>query len=477
MTKCWIRKLKRLLYHFILCTLLFSDAVYTQNQRMRQIYVAAKRFLRDHFSLQDDSADDREIIESIKKGIEFRGSNLWALIFAIFIASIGLNVNSTAVIIGAMLISPIMGPIMGIGLGIGINDFHLIRRATKNLAIAAFISISVSTFYFWITPLHNAQSELLARTTPTIWDVFIAFFGGLAGIVAGTRKERSNVIPGVAIATALMPPLCTAGFGLASGNIYFFLGAIYLFFINSVFICLSSYIIVRYLHLPKQQFESPELKRRVTRYIWIIVVATSLPSIYLAYGIVRKSIFESNANAFVRNELVFRNTYVVSHTLKADEGNRSIDLLLIGDELSREKIDSLKLRMKAYSLEDAKLYIHQGLNAKRQIDFSQVRASILEDVFRQQREHDIAEAAASVNDAASRNVLPEIHGELKALYPQLKEYTITTAIVRHMDTAHTDTTLVFVGNFSPHISGREVAKLRAYLRSRTRMEKVKVVQE
>ena len=201
---------------------------------MKQQLMKVKTFLIDRFSLNEDSAHETEIIESISRNVEFRGSNLWALIFAIFIASIGLNVNSSAVIIGAMLVSPLMGPIMGVGLGIGINDLELVRKGLKNLFIAVVISVGVSAVYFFITPLHEAQSELLARTTPSIWDVFIAFFGGLAGIVGGTRKEKSNAIPGVAIATALMPPLCTAGFGLVIGII--FLGH----FIYSLLIVFSS---------------------------------------------------------------------------------------------------------------------------------------------------------------------------------------------------------------------------------------------
>jgi len=210
---------------------------------MKSFFQGIFFFLSERFNLHEDKEDESTIIESIRKNVDFRGANLWALIFAIFIASIGLNVNSTAVIIGAMLISPLMGPIMGIGLGIGINDFQLVKKGLKNLLIATVISIITSTLYFWITPLHEAQSELLARTSPSLWDVFVAFIGGLAGIVAGTRKEKSNVIPGVAIATALMPPLCTAGFGLAIGNLYYFFGAIYLYFINSLFICISTFLI------------------------------------------------------------------------------------------------------------------------------------------------------------------------------------------------------------------------------------------
>jgi uncharacterized hydrophobic protein (TIGR00271 family) len=197
-----------------------------------RVWLNLKEIIKDRLSLAEDKADDSVIDERIRADVDMRGTNLWVLIFAIFIASIGLNVNSTAVIIGAMLISPLMGPIMGIGYGAGINDFTLIRRSFLSLVFATFIALLTSTLYFLISPLDTVQSELLARTTPTAWDVLIGLFGGLAGIVALTRKEKSNVIPGVAIATALMPPLCTAGFGLANGNWEFFFGAFYLYTIN-----------------------------------------------------------------------------------------------------------------------------------------------------------------------------------------------------------------------------------------------------
>ena len=213
-----------------------------------------QKFLSERFNLDEGKASERETIEEIKQSVVFRGANLWILMFAIMVCSVGLNVNSPAVVIGAMLISPLMGPIMGVGLGVGINDFELIVKALKNLGIAAGISVITSALYFWISPLNDAQSELLARTAPTLWDVLIALFGGLAGIVAGSRKEKSNAIPGVAIATALMPPLCTAGFGLATAQWNYFFGAFYLFFINSVFISLSTYLIVRLLRFKPKEF-------------------------------------------------------------------------------------------------------------------------------------------------------------------------------------------------------------------------------
>ncbi len=199
-----------------------------------------KQFFGEYLDLRKDKDNEALIVESIRNGVEFKGTNLWILIFAIFIASLGLNVNSTAVIIGAMLISPLMGPIMGVGLAIGQNDFELLKRSLKSYLVATVFSVITSTIYFSLTPLDEVQSELLARTSPTIYDVLIALCGGLAGIIALSTKEKGNVIPGVAIATALMPPLCTAGFGLATGNLLYFLGAFYLYFINSVFISLAT---------------------------------------------------------------------------------------------------------------------------------------------------------------------------------------------------------------------------------------------
>ena len=185
-------------------------------------------FFVRNFDVRQDKEDELETIDTISKGIEFKGTNLWVLIFATFIASLGLNTNSTAVIIGAMLISPLMGPIMGFGVGLGISDFDMIKRSFRNFATATIFSVITSSFYFMISPISEAQSELLARTQPTVYDVLIAFFGGLAGIIASSTKSKGNVIPGVAIATALMPPLCTAGYGIATGNLYYFFGAFYL---------------------------------------------------------------------------------------------------------------------------------------------------------------------------------------------------------------------------------------------------------
>ncbi|MEO8583605.1 MAG: TIGR00341 family protein [Flavitalea sp.] len=295
---------------------------------MREIIQAIQKFMVSRFNLHEDKEDEPEIVRSIHHNVDFKGANLWTLIFAIFIAAIGLNVNSTAVIIGAMLISPIMGPIMGIGLAMGTNDFELLKKGIKNIVIAAVISIISSTIYFSITPIHDVNSELLARTNPSIWDVFIALFGGFAGIVAGTRKQKSNVIPGVAIATALMPPLCTAGFGLATGQYLYFFWALYLFFINGFFICLATFLVVKHLKFHKKEFGSAEKERRVSRYIWMIALITVLPSIFLAYRIVQRSIFESNAKLFVSKEFQNSRTQIISKNYHINGSLKSIELLL-----------------------------------------------------------------------------------------------------------------------------------------------------
>ena len=220
---------------------------------------------RRYFDIMPDKENEQEIVSQITKGVNFKGANLWVLIFAIFIASLGLNVNSTAVIIGAMLISPLMGPIIGMGLAIGINDLELLKRAARNFGVATLISILTATAYFLLTPLSEAQSELLARTSPTIYDVFIATCGGAAGIIALCTKGKGNVIPGVAIATALMPPLCTAGYGIATGHPLYFLGAIYLFFINTVFISFATFIGVRLMKFQRKEFISVETEKTSKR--------------------------------------------------------------------------------------------------------------------------------------------------------------------------------------------------------------------
>ncbi len=423
-----------------------------------------KHFLSERFSLHGDSAQESEIKESIKRNVEFKGSNLWSLIFAIFIASIGLNVNSTAVIIGAMLVSPLMGPIMGVGLGLGINDLELVKGALRNLLIAVIISIGVSTLYFFISPLHEAQSELLARTTPTIWDVLIALFGGLAGILGSTRKEKGNVIPGVAIATALMPPLCTAGFGIAIGNWHYFVGAFYLFFINSVFICISTLIMVRYMKLTRKVFKDTRQEKRVGRLVLTIVALTVLPSIYVAYDIVGKSIFEQNTARYIKTEFNFKSTHVIRKTAKYNNGKKELEILLVGEYLAKSQVDDLERSLAKYSLSGTRLVIKQGPDAKQQLNINELREGILEQLLAKQKDRD--------DDTAA---FPNLGGELKALYPQIVSYSLSEATINRLDSNRTDTITLFVASAPKSFKKNDEKRLTEWLKRRLNIDTVALI--
>jgi len=303
---------------------------------------------KGYFNLMADKEDEQQIIDQISSGVSFKGANLWVLIFAIFIASLGLNVNSTAVIIGAMLISPLMGPIIGMGLAVGIDDLELLKRSVKNYVVATLISVVTATIYFLITPFSGEQSELLARTSPTLYDVLIAFCGGAAGIIALCTRCKGNVIPGVAIATALMPPLCTAGFGLANGHWLYFLGAFYLFFINTVFIALATLLGVRLLHFRQKEFMSHERAVKVKRALMTIVVVTMLPAALMTVNIVRQSVEDSNVRKFIKAELTQRGTQIISNHI--DRDSLALRIVAVGREISNATMGEAEKRMKLYGL-------------------------------------------------------------------------------------------------------------------------------
>ena len=293
--------------------------------------------------------------------LTFRGANLWILICAIFIASLGLNVNSTAVIIGAMLISPLMGPIIGMGLAIGIADLDLFKQSIKNYLVSTFISIVTATIYFTLSPITDAQSELLARTSPTLYDVLIALFGGAAGFLAISTKGRNNVLPGVAIATALMPPLCTAGYGLAVQNTSYFFGAFYLYFINTVFIAFTTCLGVRFLHFHRKQFINREKMRRVNFYIVSIIIITILPASYMTWNIIKQSVFENNIEKFITKELSYNGTNILSH--EYDLQNKTLHVVAVGNTISADTIAKAQKTMTDYQLEGYKLKVIQGTNS------------------------------------------------------------------------------------------------------------------
>jgi uncharacterized hydrophobic protein (TIGR00271 family) len=314
------------------------------------------RILSHYFRLTDDREDEREVIEQVSAGVVFRGTNLWILMFAILIASLGLNVNSTAVIIGAMLVSPLMGPIIGMGLGVGIGDFELLRRALRNYGVATVISVLTATLYFLISPLSEARSELLARTSPTLYDVLIAFCGGAAGVLALTTKSKGQVIPGVAIATALMPPLCTAGYGLATAQWNYFFGAFYLFFINTVFIALATFLGVKMLRFHSYANLMPELARRGKRLVTVVVVVAMIPAAVMTVDIVKKDILARNIKAFVDNELAQSGTQIIDHRAEHD----TLRVVAVGRSISDAEIAAAQASMAAYKLKGLTLSVIQG---------------------------------------------------------------------------------------------------------------------
>jgi uncharacterized hydrophobic protein (TIGR00271 family) len=292
-------------------------------------------FFKDTLSFTDE-VDKAATVKMIKSEIQFKGFNIWILIFSIIIASIGLNTNSTAVIIGAMLISPLMGPIMGVGLSLGTNDWGTLVTSFRALLITVFVSLLTSTLYFLITPFGEAGDELLGRTHPELRDVFIAIFGGLAGIMANTRNKATNVIPGVAIATALMPPLCTAGYGIATLNWKFFSGAFYLFIINSVYIALTAFIVIRYLKFPLVHLMDELKEKKFKRYIFVFSILLIVPSIYTLYKSYQKNEFETNAQEFV--EHYFNDREMHHPIVDYNDGFPIIDISLIGKaKKSREE--------------------------------------------------------------------------------------------------------------------------------------------
>ena len=340
--------------------------------------------LRETLRFNDANINHEEVRNNILKDIPFKGYNVWILICSIVICSVGLNINSTAVVIGAMLISPLMGPILGLGLSIGTNDLDNLKSSIKNFLIALGVSLLTSTIFFLVSPLHDAQSELLARTQPTFLDALIAIFGGLAGIIAVSRKDASNVFPGVAIATALMPPICTAGYGIANRYMHFFLGALYLFLLNSVFISISTLVIVRYLHFPFISFVDKQMEKKVKRYIIIISAVIIIPSAYLFFEVTQESIFYARADKFTKETFIYKGSEVINHKFIYNKEGSTIEIFMIGKHIPDEVIWAWKQELKNTDLNNTVLKIIQNKDNSDEIAGSigaKVKAGIIEELY------------------------------------------------------------------------------------------------
>lgn len=330
---------------------------------LSSILSAIRSTLGKYFNISGDLVPQYEAESEIRAGVSFKGTQLLILIFAIFIASLGLNTNSIPVIIGAMLISPLMGPIIGMGLGMGIEDFDLLKRSLRNLAIAVIGSIAASAIYFLCSPLYEGSSQLLARTSPTIYDVLIGLFGGAAGIVSIGSKNKGQVMPGVAIATSLMPPLCTAGYGLSTLQANFFFGALYLFFINAIFILFASWVGVKVMKYHKPVLSDDKRSKRIQSLMLVILTCTIVLSIFLTYRMVYKSRFMMKAQDFVSQCLVFPNTQVLSHSEYLKDGHGVIDVNLIGDALPIDSLNTaLGIKLDSMGLGGTRLHLHQGFS-------------------------------------------------------------------------------------------------------------------
>ena len=356
-----------------------------------------KRTVRYYANIYDYIETD-DAAQRIKNGIWFRGTNVWILAFSIIIASAGLNVNSTAVIIGAMLISPLMGPIIGVGLALGTNDFELLKAAFKNLLVMMLISLVASALFFLVSPLNLTNpTELEARTSPTIYDVLIALFGGLAGILENSRTERGTVLSGVAIATALMPPLCTAGYGLVHLSGHFFFGALYLFIINCVFIVLATYVMVKYLRFKTVDADRDPVKATRHRHIaTTILIVVLVPSIFSAIRLVDDNNFERNVQAFVQENRLVSHSYIYDYRIFRDHG-RKVELSMTGEPMSFEAQTALYESARAHHIKDAQLVINEHYMGMTGLEMDEM----IRDIY-DKTDREMAEKEAQLNYLQAR---------------------------------------------------------------------------
>ena len=445
------------------------------NSSLNDIWQIAKRY----FNALPDKTDETATVEQISDGVTFRGANLWVLIFAIFIACLGLNLNSTAVIIGAMLISPLMGPIIGMGLAVGRADLELLKRSLTNYGVSTVISVLTAALYFQLTPLTEAQSELLARTSPTLYDVLIALFGGAAGILALSTGGKGNVIPGVAIATALMPPLCTAGYGLAMGEWSFFFGAFYLYFINTVFIALATYVGVRLLKFRPKQFVDKGRLAIVNRYIAAIVIVTMLPSAYMTTQIIRQSMLENNVKKFVKHELNQQGTGILSE--QVDRETKTLNVVAIGAALPKDLIEAARQRLADYQLADYQLNVIQGaqsdslLLARNNAGTQQILSGQDQQQLALQTKR-VAQLERETADYRRLDALArEIGGEVKAVCPKVESIGLSKITETPVDSGAVRSYVLAVANSRTPLPATDRDRLAQWLKVRTQADSLRLV--
>lgn len=424
--------------------------------------------LISYFNVAEDLEPQLDAEQSIRSGVSFKGSQLLVLIFAIFIASLGLNTNSIPVIIGAMLISPLMGPIIGMGLAIGIEDYSLLRVSLRNILMAILGSLIASAIYFLISPQYEGSSQLLARTSPSIYDVFVALFGGAAGILSIACRNKGQVMPGVAIATSLMPPLCTAGYGLATLQAHFFFGALYLFFTNMIFILFASWIGVKLMHYKKVQYQETPRSRRVQMVVYTIVFVTVGFSCYLTYQMIRKNIFIANATEFVENDMVFPNTQVLNKKIYMEGNKRYIDVTLIGQALPKDSLQlAMMTKLDSVGLGGTVLNIKQGFsmgagNFSNEKNFSTYYALVQQEMA--QRQHVIDSLTDEIkNHQWFSQESAVIAPELRVLFPNIQDIALSRMVASSIGGNKVDTVNMVFVNAPKGLTASERSKLTQYI--------------
>ncbi len=415
--------------------------------------------------------DKHKVLENVKSNISFRGSNLWILACAIVVASVGLNVNSTAVVIGAMLISPLMGPIIGAGFGLGLYDSELVKKALKNLLIATIVSLVVSTTYFYLSPFKEIQSELLSRTSPNIYDVLIAFFGGLVGVIAITRVEKGNPIPGVAIATALMPPLCTAGYGLAIGNFKFFFGALFLYTINCVFICISTFLIVKYLKYPAVKQVDEKSQKKIKYAITALTLALLLPSIFFAYSLYNEKKANQKINQYIENEFTNKGFAIVYKKIDLKSNPKKIELAFLRHKFNPVEIKTLNKALKDYKINNTELKIVQDTTDIKKYILQQINSGKTDldtkDLTINQLKNEIAS-----NKFNSKALLDEI----KIIFPEVENISISNhSFNTKKDSVYVHPVLIYQSK--KNLSKTSKQKLKLWLQKRLSKETIDIYKQ
>lgn len=438
-----------------------------------------KNFLRSILSMTD-YIDVDAAYQSVRSNVPFRGPTVYILFIAIIIASIGLNVNSIPVIIGAMLISPLMSPIIGFGLGLGTNDRDLVLSSLKNLGIMVAISLLASTLYFVLTPLEiDNPTELLARTKPTIYDVMIALFGGLAGVLEISRKEKGTVLSGVAIATALMPPLCTVGYGLANLNWQNAIGALYLFFINSVFIALAAYITAQYLRFPKVQDRNGKHGQRVVTSI-VLVLILIVPSVFTAYNVVRENNFSKNATRFVKKNQSIGKTYIYDYQVNTNQKPYTIDLRLAGESLTDETREMMYRDAESYGLLRSQIIFHEDATIRfNELNETEIVKNLIatNEQSIKQRDDSIRTLQSLLNTYQQQQ-LPtrQLAAELRSQVPDILSVTLAKG-ARVSDSAEEQEELVVLIDSKRPLPKDETQRITNWLKVRLNTENIILVNQ